>query len=158
MLAPSRKNPPSKYLCSWKEIANYMGKGVRTVQRYEAQFGLPIRRPAGKSRASVVATRAEIDAWVAASPLRETHRLLRSESRLDPELKAIRDGIREMHALREQMSALRKETRVSLGLLLSTARSVRVASEYRWKMNDAQDDALRRAGIITDPHPGSLKV
>ena len=33
----------------WKEIANYMGKGVRTVQRYERDMQLPIHRPGGRS-------------------------------------------------------------------------------------------------------------
>lgn len=32
-------------LSGWKEIANYLRKGVRTVQRYERELGLPIRRP-----------------------------------------------------------------------------------------------------------------
>jgi hypothetical protein len=48
----------------WKDIANYLGKGVRTVQRYEGEFGLPVRRPAGKHRGSVLATKAELDEWV----------------------------------------------------------------------------------------------
>jgi hypothetical protein len=51
-------------LTSWKEIATYLGKGVRTVQRYEAEFALPVRRPAGKNRTSVVALRSELEAWV----------------------------------------------------------------------------------------------
>ena len=25
----------------WKDIANYLGKGVRTIQRYERELGLP---------------------------------------------------------------------------------------------------------------------
>jgi hypothetical protein len=62
-------------LSGWKEIANYLGGGVRTVQRYECELGLPIRRPAGRSRGSVIATKAEIDAWISASPLREAFRL-----------------------------------------------------------------------------------
>ncbi len=48
----------------WKDIANYMGKGVRTVQRYERDFGLPVRRPAGKCGGPVLATRTELDAWM----------------------------------------------------------------------------------------------
>ena len=30
----------------WKDIASYLGKGIRTIQRYEQTLGLPIRRPA----------------------------------------------------------------------------------------------------------------
>ena len=51
-----------KILHSWKEIANYMGLGIRTVQRYEVELGLPIYRPAGKDRSAVLALSDEIDA------------------------------------------------------------------------------------------------
>ena len=47
----------------WKEIANYLGKGVRTVQRYERRLGLPIHRLAGASAGSVIATKSELDGW-----------------------------------------------------------------------------------------------
>ena len=57
-----------KVLHSWKEIANYMGLGVRTVQRYEADSGLPIRRPSGTTRSSVLAFSDEIDRWLSAAP------------------------------------------------------------------------------------------
>jgi len=58
------KEPPRlEILSGWKEIANYLGKGVRTVQRYEREMGLPIYRPAGKSSAAVVATRTELEEW-----------------------------------------------------------------------------------------------
>lgn len=50
-------------LSSWKEIGQYLGKGVRTVQRWEQEFGLPVRRPAGHSRHAVLAVPAELDAW-----------------------------------------------------------------------------------------------
>jgi hypothetical protein len=54
----------------WKEIANYLGKGVRTVQRYEREVGLPIHRIAGKTQGSVISTKAELDDWVSAGPMR----------------------------------------------------------------------------------------
>lgn len=50
-------------LTSWKEIGQYLGKGVRTVQRWELEFGLPVRRPAAHSRHAVLAVPAELDAW-----------------------------------------------------------------------------------------------
>ena len=56
----------------WKEIANYLGKGIRTVQRYEQELGLPVHSLA---RHSVIATKSEVDSWVAASPSRESFRL-----------------------------------------------------------------------------------
>ena len=51
-------------LNSWKEIANYLGRGVRTVQRYERECKLPVRRLPGKPRSSVLALREELDQWV----------------------------------------------------------------------------------------------
>jgi hypothetical protein len=55
-------------LSGWKEIADYLGKGARTVQRYEREMGLPIHRPAGTS--SPVAIKAQLDDWVIKSPNR----------------------------------------------------------------------------------------
>jgi hypothetical protein len=57
--------PQATALTSWKEIASYLGKGVRTVQRWECQFGLPVRRPNEKSKGVVYASRSELDQWLA---------------------------------------------------------------------------------------------
>src|SRR5262245_19249556 len=57
-------------LNSWKEIADYMGRGVRTVQRYERDLVLPVHRPAGRSRSAVVAFADEIDHWMRQGPTR----------------------------------------------------------------------------------------
>jgi hypothetical protein len=157
MLAPNKISPREvptsrssgkaevKYLSSWKEIANYMGKGVRTVQRYEAEFGLPVRRPAGKSRAAVVATRSDIDAWVEASSNRAA--LQRSVSSIltrDPELNEIREGIREMHELRRQMHGLRAETNTSLKLLIAGVQVlVKSTREQRRHSDEALEAAMR---------------
>lgn len=51
-------------LSSWKEIANYLNCGIRTVQRWESQFGLPVRRLGTKHRSGVMAMRAEVDSWL----------------------------------------------------------------------------------------------
>ena len=48
---------------SWKEIANYLGRTVRTVQRWEMEEGLPVRRHLHHCAASVYALRTEIDSW-----------------------------------------------------------------------------------------------
>lgn len=50
-------------LDSWKAIANYLGKSVRTARRWEAEEGLPVHRQMHKAQGSVYAYRAEIDAW-----------------------------------------------------------------------------------------------
>jgi hypothetical protein len=58
-----------KVLSGWKEIARYLKRGVRTVQRWE-HFGLPVHRPNGAERSAVTALSQELDAWVAAAPKR----------------------------------------------------------------------------------------
>lgn len=49
-------------LDSWKEIAGYLRRGVRTAQRWERVAGLPVRRVASE-RGAVYAFRSELDAW-----------------------------------------------------------------------------------------------
>ena len=51
-------------LDSWKEIAEYLGRDVRTATRWEAQ-GLPLHRVPGGRGSSVFAFTDEIDAWMA---------------------------------------------------------------------------------------------
>src|SRR5579864_4636218 len=51
---------------SWKEIAAYLGREVRTVQLWEKSEGLPIHRHQHARQGSVYAFRAELDAWRAA--------------------------------------------------------------------------------------------
>jgi len=56
-------------LNSWKEIAAYLGRGQRTVQRWERELGLPAHRPRGKERSAVFAIRSEVDQWLASTPV-----------------------------------------------------------------------------------------
>lgn len=107
----------AQFLSGWKEIANYMGKGVRTVQRYERDLGLPVRRPAGRSTGSVVATRVELDAWIAASPIREAFQLTRQDTTSTAVTTSIKTRVAEMSRLREQMTELRNEVHTSVQLL-----------------------------------------
>ena len=55
--------PRLQTLNSWKEIADYLNRSVRTVQRWEARFGLPVRHRPGK-RTSVFAIEAELNSWL----------------------------------------------------------------------------------------------
>lgn len=54
----------AKTLNSWKEIASYLGRGVRTVQRWESELGLPVHRMGSSDRSPVFAFRAELDGWL----------------------------------------------------------------------------------------------
>lgn len=52
------------YLDSWKEIASYLRRDIRTVQLWEKHEGLPIHRHTHNARASVYAYAREIDVWM----------------------------------------------------------------------------------------------
>ena len=67
---PLAEDQSSRILNSWKEIASYLGRGVRTVQRWEQNCGLPVHRPNGRERSSTVALSAEIDEWLRQSAMR----------------------------------------------------------------------------------------
>lgn len=112
-----RKSEPPQFLSGWKEIASYLGKGVRTVQRYERQFGLPVRRPAGKPSGSVIATKAELDGWVEASPIREAFCLRDLNLHSSSAASGIKTAVLEMVRLRGQMFALRSEVNECVRML-----------------------------------------
>jgi len=56
--------PEGERLDSWKEIATYLGRDLRTVRRWEEEKGLPVHRVPGGERRAVFAYRAEIDSWL----------------------------------------------------------------------------------------------
>ena len=50
-------------LDSWKSIAAYLNRGARTVQRWERDEGLPVRRLQHDKLGSVYAFKTELDGW-----------------------------------------------------------------------------------------------
>jgi len=62
---------PSRRLDSWKEIAEYIGRDVRTATRWEIQ-GMPLHRTPGGRGTSVFALTHEIDAWMSGRHLDPT--------------------------------------------------------------------------------------
>jgi TolB-like protein/Tfp pilus assembly protein PilF len=50
-------------LDSWKEIAVYLKRSVRSVRRWESEEGLPVHRHQHQSSGTVYAFKAELDAW-----------------------------------------------------------------------------------------------
>jgi hypothetical protein len=135
-------NPHDEILSGWKNIANYMGMGVRTVQRYERDLGLPVRRVSGHSTGAVIATKSDLDSWVRSSAtvqesinraqkalnVAQESRNVAQESRnvaqeaFGKETRRIADylvseiakGLRGRTELLAQMTDLRKELRMSV--------------------------------------------
>ncbi len=62
---PKRRKDDHARLESWKSIANYLNRSVRTVRRWEAAEGLPVRRHKHGKGSSVYAYQIELDAWQA---------------------------------------------------------------------------------------------
>jgi tetratricopeptide (TPR) repeat protein len=60
----SPDGPAKQRLESWKEVADYFGRTDRTVKRWEAERGLPIRRPPGAGRGRIYAEVAELEGWL----------------------------------------------------------------------------------------------
>ena len=54
---------PADRLDSWKEIAVYLRRDVRTVQRWEKHEGLPVHRHLHQRANSVYARKSELDEW-----------------------------------------------------------------------------------------------
>jgi hypothetical protein len=92
----------------WKEIAGHLRRGVRTVQRWE-QYGLPIRRPAGRSRSAVFAISEEIDKWA------------RSRSNGRPERKALGTYLR-LHPIARIQETFSETEKLMAALKLHAAK------------------------------------
>ena len=110
----------STVLSSWKDIARYLGKGVRTVQRWERHLGLPVRRPIGASQKSAVLLyRGDVDAWLAtrfsARALEKNEAQPNQSSR--SARSTLREGIRTARELRIANHALTEQITASIRLL-----------------------------------------
>ena len=69
-------------LDSWKEIAQYLRRGARTVQRWEREEGLPVHRHQHGKLGSVYAYPGELDAWFTSRG-----------SQLEPEPRSVPSGM-----------------------------------------------------------------
>jgi hypothetical protein len=110
----------STVLSSWKDIARYLGKGVRTVQRWERHLGLPVRRPIGASQKSAVLLyRSDVDAWLAtrfsARGLEKSEAQVNKSSRTARS--TLREGIRTARELRIANHRLTEQITASIRLL-----------------------------------------
>src|SRR5215471_2657191 len=91
----------AEVLNSWKEIAAYTGRGIRTIQRWERELGFPVRRPREKSRSAVVAIKSEIDCW-----FRTPHRLTNGNRHRDRYFETQTRLLRNAELLRARTSRL----------------------------------------------------
>jgi hypothetical protein len=105
-----------RVLTSWKEVAQYMGKGVRTVQRWERDFHLPVRRPSGANNKRVIlALTADLDAWIALSCTRMRHN--QQADPCGPIASTLRDHVRAAAELRIANRLLLNEIQIAMEAL-----------------------------------------
>jgi hypothetical protein len=62
-LRPAAYNQ-TEVLRSWKEIADYLGACIKTVQRWEQEYRFPVRRLRASKGAMVFALKTEVDHWL----------------------------------------------------------------------------------------------
>lgn len=135
-----------KVLSGWKDIASYLGRGVRTVQRYERELRLPVRRPAGKARGLVIALSHDLDAWVSQSPTKPLA-VERSNSRHTSD---VRSGVSTMRSLcaeaRKLQSAIRAQhTTLATAILQITQALVGPNSSNVERFRTTATDQKQRA-------------
>jgi hypothetical protein len=92
-------NSGEKVFTSWKEIASFFGKGVRTVQRWEQKFGLPISRPTAAKNV-VLTTENELREWIRQS----------SSRLIDDDKSNVSAGADSISELAERLKRLESET------------------------------------------------
>jgi phage terminase Nu1 subunit (DNA packaging protein) len=98
----------TRTLQSWKEIAGYLHRDVRTAQRWEKQ-GLPVHRPAGRRKASVFALEHELAGWLFRD---QTSLQGRQPDHLDQLEDVITSLQAEIESLRTELALLAKSTSV----------------------------------------------
>jgi len=134
-------NDRQDLLNTWTEIAQYLDRGVRTVQRWETELGLPVHRPQGKERCAVSAIRAEIDEWLRACPVSAREGIPGDDgaaadnatrhppSAGNAETQAS-DQILEARRLRAELQSLRRELRKVTGCVVDACQKLRPAKTH----------------------------
>lgn len=54
----------ARRLDGWKAIASFLGRSIRTVQRWEQDVAMPVRRVGGGRQGPVWADASELEAWL----------------------------------------------------------------------------------------------
>ena len=107
-VAPSTLERNRERLDSWKQIAVYLNRQIRSVQRWEKREGLPVHRHPHLKGSTVYAFKSEIDGWLRgrAQTLSGPHRVLKHSKRTDNRLNLPPNVKRQMLAAFRRWLAL----------------------------------------------------
>src|ERR1700735_4884863 len=99
---PGVSNTNRQVLNSWKEISNYIARGVRTAQRWESELSMPVHRLELKDRNEIFAFSDELDSWMsrrfsASEPLAQLNNRISSLSWHMAELTSQTRAIQSQH-------------------------------------------------------------
>ncbi|HYK36543.1 hypothetical protein [Alloacidobacterium sp.] len=146
----AQRNEPAVLSC-WKDIANYLGKGVRTVQRWEREFDLPVRRPDGiHHKSAVIANARDLDTWLNSrwSGRNGNHRNQRAN--IAGNRARAEDLIQVSQHLRAAHSLLLEETALAIDTLIENCKELEQLKELRacpprlWTCNNSKPAFLIR--------------
>ena len=125
-------------LTSWKEIAQYVGKGVRTVQRWEREAGLPVRRQIQSAPHAVIAFPEELDSWARSRTRGPSVAFAEVFCREIASLRAENCGLSAR--LQQLEAAVLAKTTAGVGALGDAARAIR---EIHSAAQQCRADAIR---------------
>ena len=123
-------NPAPIILNSWKEIAKYIGRGVRTVQRWERELGLPVHRIGKGKRSPVYASVNDVKFWISTV---EVVREKRPQPVLvqKPDRAQTGDGASRPNPLAESRRLLSEARDLARSIAENSVRQQRQAEELR---------------------------
>lgn len=130
-------------LTSWKSIAHYMSVGVRTVQRWSAERGFPVRGTGNGHKRLVIAMTEEIDEWVRSQSLHGLETTGQSDpvETLQERIASLQSEILRLHI---DVMRMRKETDENLcesseDVLARSARLLELSSLLQQECHDVVD-------------------
>lgn len=125
---------------SWKEIASYLGKSVRTVQRWEKELGLPVQRPNLKAKGTVRAYRADLDDWAGRTWFQRSS--TQDAAALEREQLVVRESIAISRQLRVTHRAMVEKIKTSIHQLAESCRQLEKSRDpaQRWWTAKAASD------------------
>lgn len=129
--------PLEDRLDSWKEIAAYLHRDVRTVQRWEKHAGLPVHRHAASRLRTAYAYRSELDAW-----------WCDRRSVLDPAtLHESSEGVPREHAHRPVRS-YRRSTLVALAVLPIISGLLVLLHSFKLTSQGTPDGGIEQVPVV----------